>query len=68
VPVPDAAARQGLLQAGLPGWMAENIVAIFAMLRQDPAPQVTAAVHALAGRQPRHLADFLADHAALFGP
>jgi uncharacterized protein YbjT (DUF2867 family) len=67
VPVPDAAAHEGLRQAGLPDWMAENVVAVFAMLRQDPAPQVTGVVHALTGRQPRHLADFVADHAALFG-
>jgi uncharacterized protein YbjT (DUF2867 family) len=66
VPVPDAAALEGLLQAGLPDWMAENIVAVFGKLRQDPSAQVTDAVHALTGRQPRHLAEFLTDHAALF--
>jgi uncharacterized protein YbjT (DUF2867 family) len=68
VPVPDAGARQGLLEAGMPDWMAENIVAVFGMLRDDPAAQVTGAVHALTGRQPRHLAEFLADHAALLTP
>jgi hypothetical protein len=67
VAVPDAAAVEGLLQAGLPGWLAENIVAVFAMLRQDPSAQVTDAIRALTGRQPRHLPEFLADHAALFG-
>jgi len=66
VPVPDAAALEGLGQAGLPDWLAENIVAVFGMLRDEPSAQVTDAVHALAGRQPRHLAQFLADHAALF--
>ena len=65
VPVPDAAALDGLGRAGLPDWLAENIVAVFGMLRDDPSPQVTDAVHALTGRQPRHLAEFLADHAAL---
>jgi nucleoside-diphosphate-sugar epimerase len=68
VPVPDAAALEGLLQAGLPGWMAENIVAVFGMLRDDPSAQVTDAVPALTGGQPRHLAEFLADHAAVFAP
>jgi uncharacterized protein YbjT (DUF2867 family) len=67
VPVPDADALEGLLRAGLPGWLAENIVAVFAMLRRDPSPQVTDAIHVLAGRRPRHLPEFLADHAALFG-
>ena len=68
VPVPDAAALEGLRQAGLPGWMAENIVAVFGMLRDDPSAQVTDAVPALTGGQARHLAEFLADHAALFAP
>jgi hypothetical protein len=61
---PDAAALEGLRQAGLPGWMAENIVAVFGMLRDDPSAQVTDAVPALTGGQSRHLAD----HAALFAP
>lgn len=68
VPVPDAAAREGLLHAGLPDWMADNIVTVFGMLREDPAAQVTGAVHALTGRRPRHLAEFLDDHATLFAP
>jgi uncharacterized protein YbjT (DUF2867 family) len=68
VPVPDAAALEGLRQAGLPDWMAANIVAVFAMLRQDPSAQVTDAVHALTGRQPGHLSEFLTGHAALSAP
>jgi uncharacterized protein YbjT (DUF2867 family) len=68
VPVSDAAAREALLQAGLPDWMAENIVTVFGMLREDPAAQVTGAVQALTGRRPRHLAEFLDDHATLFAP
>jgi uncharacterized protein YbjT (DUF2867 family) len=67
-PVPDAAALEGLLRAGMPDWMADNLVAVFGELRDDSAAQVTDAVHALTGRQPRHLAEFLADHAALFAP
>ena len=68
VPVPEPAALDALLQTGMPDWMAHNIVTVFAELQQDPAAQVTGAVHALTGRQPRHLAEFLADHAALFAP
>jgi hypothetical protein len=48
--------------------MATNIVAVFAMLRQDPTAQVTDAVHALTARQPRHLSELLSGHAALFAP
>jgi uncharacterized protein YbjT (DUF2867 family) len=66
LPVPDQAALDGLVQAGMPDWMAQNIVAVFGMLRQDPEAQVTGVVHALTGRQPRHLAEFLADHRAAF--
>jgi uncharacterized protein YbjT (DUF2867 family) len=66
VPVPDVAALEGLGQAGVPDWLAQNIVAVFRMLRDDPSGQVTDTVHALAGRQPRHLAEFLADHADRF--
>jgi uncharacterized protein YbjT (DUF2867 family) len=68
VPVPDAAALEGLVKAGMPAWMAENLVTVFGMLREDPSAQVTDAVHALTGQQPRHLAEFLLDHAALFTP
>jgi uncharacterized protein YbjT (DUF2867 family) len=68
VPVPDAAALEGLVKAGMPDWMAENLVTVFGMLREDPAAQVTDAVRALTGHQPRHLAEFLVDHAARFIP
>jgi uncharacterized protein YbjT (DUF2867 family) len=68
VPVPEPAAVDALLQTGTPDWMAHNIVTVFAELQEDPAAQVTDAVHALTGRQPRHLTEFLADHAALFAP
>jgi hypothetical protein len=39
VPVPESDALEGLLQAGLPNWLAGNIVAVFAMLRRDPSPR-----------------------------
>jgi uncharacterized protein YbjT (DUF2867 family) len=68
VPVPDAAALQGLAEMGFPAFLAQAFVSVFAALRQDSAPQVTDAVHALTGRQPRHLAAFLAGHAARFAP
>jgi uncharacterized protein YbjT (DUF2867 family) len=66
VDVPDAVARDGLLQAGMPDWMADNIVSVFGMRREDPAPQPTDAVRHLTGRQARGFADFARDHAALF--
>jgi hypothetical protein len=41
VPVPDATALEDSSKAGMPDWMAENIVTVFGELREDPAAQVT---------------------------
>lgn len=68
VDVPDAAAREGLLKAGMPDWMADNLVTVFAILRKGFESHGTDAVRALTGRQPRGFAEFARDHAALFGP
>ena len=66
--VPDEDARQGLIQAGLPGFVAEHAVKAFAMARQGMAEQVTATVEALTGTPPRDFASFARDHARLFAP
>jgi uncharacterized protein YbjT (DUF2867 family) len=66
VDVPDAAAREGLLRGGAPDWMADNLVTLFKILREDTDP-LTDAVHALTGHQPRSFAEFARDHAALLG-
>ena len=66
--VPDKDARQGLIQAGLPAFVAEHAVKAFAMARQGVAEQVTATVQSLAGRPPRGFAAFARDHARLFLP
>jgi uncharacterized protein YbjT (DUF2867 family) len=68
VDVPDEGARQGLVEAGVPEFVAEQLVAIFRMLRQGVAQQVTDAVESLTGRRPRDFADFARDHAHAFQP
>ena len=50
VDVPDEGARQGMLQAGLPGFVAEAIVNVFAQARQGAAERVTATIESLTGR------------------
>ena len=68
VDVPDEAARQAMIQSGLPAFLAEGIVDVFAMTRQGADCQVTATVESLTGAPPRDFASFAHDHAHLFIP
>jgi len=68
VDVPGDAARQAMIGDGVPGFVAEQIVAMFAALRPGAGAQVTNAVEALTGRAPRDFAAFARDHARLFAP
>jgi uncharacterized protein YbjT (DUF2867 family) len=68
VDVPDEGARQGLIAAGLPEFVAEQLIMIFGQLRQGVAEQVTEGVHALTGSRPRSFAEFARDHAHMFQP
>jgi uncharacterized protein YbjT (DUF2867 family) len=64
---PDVA-RHGILEAGLPEFVADQLLKIYAQLRQGAAADVTDAVHALTGSPPRSFADFARDYAQLFAP
>ena len=68
VNVSDDDARAGLVQAGLPDFVAEQIVAIFAQARQGVNGEVTGTVESLTGRPPRGFGAFARDHADLFAP
>jgi uncharacterized protein YbjT (DUF2867 family) len=68
IDVPDEDAKQGMIQGGLPEVIAEQVVKVFAMLRQGAAEQVTATVESLTGTPPRTFATFARDHARLFAP
>jgi uncharacterized protein YbjT (DUF2867 family) len=64
VNVPDPVARQGMVDAGLPEWLAGQIVILWGELRGGAAEATTDVVRVLTGREPRTLAGFLRDHAA----
>jgi uncharacterized protein YbjT (DUF2867 family) len=66
--VPDEDAKQGMVHAGMPEIVAEQVVKVFVMLREGVAEQVTTTVQSLTGRAPRDFASFAQDHAHLFAP
>ena len=68
IDVPPEAARQGMIEVGMPEFVAEQLVKIFEQLRQGVAEQTTRTVEALTGSPPRSFAEFARDHAHLFGP
>jgi uncharacterized protein YbjT (DUF2867 family) len=68
VDVPDEAARQALLDADVPEFVADQLVNVFRMLRRGAAAEVTDAVERLTGEPPRAFADFAREHAGAFVP
>jgi uncharacterized protein YbjT (DUF2867 family) len=67
VNVPDEAARQAMLEAGLPAMMAYASVDVFASFRAGTMTRITNTVEAVTGRTARTFGQFARDHAALFG-
>ncbi|MGW8766800.1 NmrA family NAD(P)-binding protein [Streptomyces sp. NPDC055815] len=61
VPVPDEAALDGMLGAGMPSWLAEGVLGIFQLLRAGVNDHTTDSVHRLTGQDPRPVADFARD-------
>jgi uncharacterized protein YbjT (DUF2867 family) len=68
IDLPDQDAVEALAGGGMPRDAAEQVVALFTMLRRGAAEQVTDAVETLTGRPPRDLAAFVRDHADRFAP
>jgi uncharacterized protein YbjT (DUF2867 family) len=68
VDVPDPAAREGMIRAGLPDWMADQLVILWGQLRRGAAATPTDVVRVLTGREPRTVAEFVRDHAGAFQP
>lgn len=66
VDVPDEAARQGLVEAGMPDWLVTHLIALFQLIRQGALEQTTDTVRTLIGREPRTFAQFASAHARLF--
>jgi uncharacterized protein YbjT (DUF2867 family) len=67
VAVPDEAARQGMIEQGMPEFVAGQIVAVFGFLRRGAQDRTTDTVRALTGCEPRGFAEFARDRAGLFG-
>ena len=68
VDVPDEGARQAMVEAGMPDFVAEQLVKVFGQLRQGVAARATNTVESLTGGPPRSFAAFARDHAELFAP
>jgi uncharacterized protein YbjT (DUF2867 family) len=68
VDVPGEGFKQGLAEAGMPTFVAEQLAKIFEQLRQGVATQVTDAVESLTGRRPRDFTSFARVHAPVFEP
>jgi uncharacterized protein YbjT (DUF2867 family) len=68
VDVPDEGAQRAMIEAGLPGFVAEQLGKIFQQLRRGVGAQVTDTVERLTGGPPRDFAAFARDYARLFKP
>lgn len=61
VDVPDDQALGGMLQAGLPEWLASNLVTLFGLVRQGVMAETTGTFQEVTGRAPRTFAAFAGD-------
>lgn len=61
VDVPDAAATESLVAAGMPDWLVTHLGHLFPLLRNGAMGQPTAGVHTATGRDPRTVAEFARD-------
>jgi len=66
VDVPEFAAREGMLQAGLPQWQVEPLLELHATNKQNRWTDVTANVEKVTGKPATTFAQFARDHADKF--
>lgn len=66
VPVPDDAARHGMVGAGVPEGTADALIELFAWYRSGGGAAVSPDVERALGRPPWSYADFARDHADVF--
>ncbi len=66
VDVPDEAARQGFVEAGMPDWLVEHLIGMFGIISQAELEQTTDSVRNLTGCEPRTFSQFAREHAVLF--
>jgi uncharacterized protein YbjT (DUF2867 family) len=68
VDVPPAAAREQMVQAGLPEMVADEILNVFAVLRDGGQAEVTDVVPRLTGHEARIVADYLGRQVSIGQP
>ncbi|MDH3496745.1 MAG: SDR family oxidoreductase [Gemmatimonadota bacterium] len=66
VDVPPAAARAGMLQAGLPDWLADDLLVLYGIAAAGKSRGPTTVVRDVGGKDPVTIAEFARDHAAAF--
>jgi uncharacterized protein YbjT (DUF2867 family) len=66
IAVPDEAARQAMIGAGTPEFVANQLVTLFGALRRGVYDRTSDTVRRLTGREPRPFAQFAREHASLF--
>ena len=66
VDVPESAARDGMLQAGLPQWQVEPLLELHATNKQNRWSAVTADAEKVTGTPPTDFAQFARDHVEKF--
>ena len=64
--VPDEAATQSMVEAGVPEWFATNVATVFGRLRGGTAARATDTVERLTGDEPRRFDEFARDYAHAF--
>src|SRR5262249_46491077 len=62
VDVPEAAAREAMLDTGLPAWLAEALMELHAVDKRGGKAFVTTTVQEVIGRPPRSFVEFAAAH------
>jgi uncharacterized protein YbjT (DUF2867 family) len=68
VDIPDEAARQTFVDAGMPDWLVAHFDHLFPLLRGGVVAQPTDTVREVTGREPRPFAAWAREHAGLFRP
>jgi uncharacterized protein YbjT (DUF2867 family) len=66
VDVPESAARDGMLQAGVPKWQVEALMELHAINKQNRWNAVTSDIEKVTGAPPSDFAQFARDHAEKF--
>jgi uncharacterized protein YbjT (DUF2867 family) len=66
VHVPPEYARKQMLSAGVPRWLADDMLVLFASFREGYGAAVSDAVRSVTGQRPRSFHQFARDHAAAF--